>query len=270
MKRVACLVALLLVCGAVSVSADIVIHRGIDAFTTTNDGSTRSTFSDNPIPAGFFCKGSAPFAGDIPLKGLPLVTAEKGQLHGADTLVERLDDVTFDRNGLGVTRVKMAALSFVSIEPLQTSCGAFHVYVSLNGAQRTTTMHVFLEHEHGGSFVAPLAVDAKIRFVPVDGHATSPLELTGKFNFNAERKLWALPSGRWPGEIGEVVVDTDGDGRPDRAFAGTANFAAGYPSAWAPPGTADIGRGYSCYTDPYTGERHCTWTCSPNLNCQIP
>ena len=33
--------------------------RGIDTFTTTKDGSTFYDFSKNPIPAGFFCHGSA-------------------------------------------------------------------------------------------------------------------------------------------------------------------------------------------------------------------
>lgn len=266
MKRVACLAALLLLCSVVSASADPAILRGIDTFTTTTDGSTHYSFATNPIPAGFFCKGSAPFAGDVPLKGLPLVTAEKDQLHGADTIVERLDEAAFDRNGVAVTRIKMAALSLVSIEPIQTSCGPFHVYVSLAREQRTTTMHIYKEHEHGGTFVAPLAVDARMRFVPVNGSAERPLELTGSFNLGAPSQPWALPSGKWLGELGTTAVDTDGDGIPDRRFAGTGNFAAGFHSAWAPEEAVRACTRTICH-DQGTDEAHCITLC---CTCQIP
>lgn len=53
-------------------AADPMIQRGIDAFTTLADGRTYYDFAVNPIPAGFFCKGSRPFTGRVAFKGLPL------------------------------------------------------------------------------------------------------------------------------------------------------------------------------------------------------
>src|SRR3954454_18729508 len=76
-------------------AAETVIHRGIDTFTTTANGTTFYDFSQSPIPAGFFCKSSAAFTGRVTLKGLPLETGAPGQLHGADTVIERLDDAAF-------------------------------------------------------------------------------------------------------------------------------------------------------------------------------
>jgi hypothetical protein len=43
------------------------IQRGIDVFTTPADGSTYYSFAQNPIPAGFFCKGSKAFTGRVAL-----------------------------------------------------------------------------------------------------------------------------------------------------------------------------------------------------------
>lgn len=264
MKRVAPLAAAFLLCGAMVASANDVILKGIDTFTTTTDGSTRYSFATNPIPAGFFCKGSAPFTGEVPFKGLPLVTAEKDQLHGADTIVERLDDAVFDRSGVAVTRIKMAALSLVSIEPLQTSCGAFHVYATLNGEQRETTMHIYREYERGGTFVAPLAVDARLRFVPVAGESSRSLELTGSFNLGHNRTAWSIPESRWFGEVAPVTVDTDGDGVLDRFFAGSSNFAAGYPGFDGAGNWLRACTITSCHAD--DGDEHCVTYCCTCYN----
>lgn len=265
MKRVACLVVLLLASSIAASAADSVIYRGIDTFTTTTDGSTHYNFANNPIPAGFFCKGSAPFVGTIPLKGLPLVTAEKDQLGGADTIVERLDDAIFDKDGVAVTRIKMAALSLVSIEPLQTSCGAFHVYATLNGDQRSTTMYIYRENERGGTFVAPLAVDARMRFVPVTGSPSRPLELTGSFNLGSSRIDWSIPKRRWFGEVAPVTVDTNGDGAPDRFFAGSSNFAAGYPGRDSAGNWLRACTITKCHAD--EGDNHCVTYC---CTCEDP
>src|ERR1700709_824174 len=132
----------MLLAGLSPLAADTVIHRGVDTFTTIADGNTYYDFARNPIPAGFFCKSSAAFTGRMTFKGLPLETGAPGQLHGADTVIERLDDATFDAIGRAVTRIQFRALSLVSIAPIKTSCGAFHVYVTLAGPQRVTTMHI--------------------------------------------------------------------------------------------------------------------------------
>jgi hypothetical protein len=102
-----------------------VIPRGVDTFTTVADGNTFYDFSQNPIPAGFFCKRSAAFTGRIALRGVPLATDVPGSLHGRDTVLERLDDAAFDDSGVAVTRLQFKALSLASITPLKTACGSF-------------------------------------------------------------------------------------------------------------------------------------------------
>src|SRR5262245_13198229 len=99
MKRGILLTALAvaLVVGGVPAFAGPVISRGIDTFTTVGNGTTFYDFAGSPIPAGFFCKRSAPFTGRVTFRGLPLETGAPGQLHGADTVIERLDDAVFVR-----------------------------------------------------------------------------------------------------------------------------------------------------------------------------
>lgn len=255
----AALVATLLL-GVSPVTADPVIERGIDVFTTTANGKTFYDFAHRPIPAGFFCKGSAPFTGRVTLKGLPLETEVPGQLKGGDTVVERLDDAAFDTNGVAVTRVRFRALSMVSVAPIKTSCGAFHLYVTLAGKQRVTTMRIHRTHENGGSFRAPLAADVRLAFVPVQGKAARKLELAGSVTFPGKPIPWSLagsPSANAK-RIGPAVVDTNGDLTPDTFLAGTSNFAPG----WAPDrilpkgGTCSVCEPETCHD--YDGEQHCT------------
>src|SRR3954468_17736485 len=143
-------------------AADPMIQRGSDIFTTLEDGRTYYDFAVSPIPAGFFCKGSKPFTDRVAFKGLPLTTRTAGELGAADTIIERLDDAAFDIRGVAVTRLQFRALSLVSIAPVQTACGSFHVYVSLGGKQRVTTMNILRTQAEGGNFVAPLAVDVRM------------------------------------------------------------------------------------------------------------
>jgi hypothetical protein len=205
--------------------ADPVIQRGIDTFTTLGDGRTFSDFSYHPIPAGFFCKGSKAFTGRVALKGLPITTGAPGQLFGADTVVERLDDATFDDKGVAVTRIRFRALSLVSIAPVKTACGDFHVYVSLAGKQRVTKMNILRTQEGGGNFVAPLAVDARVTFIPVKpsrNKAARKLELNSSFTFPATPQPWSLTASAK--RTRPVAVDTDGDLTPDALLPGTSNF----------------------------------------------
>ncbi|HEY9422336.1 MAG TPA: hypothetical protein VIW92_13040, partial [Thermoanaerobaculia bacterium] len=177
----AVLVASLLL-GLSPLSADPVIQRGIDVFSTPGDGKTFYDFSQRPIPAGFFCKGSKAFTGRVAFKGLPLATDPPGQLGGVDTIVERLNDAVFDDKGVAVTRLQFRALSLVSTAPVKTACGAFHAYLSLSGKQRVTTMNILRLQEGGGDFVAPLAADVKMTFIPVKparNKVVRKLELTG-------------------------------------------------------------------------------------------
>jgi hypothetical protein len=246
---------------AAPLAADTVIHRGVDTFTTTASGTTFYDFAQNPIPAGFFCKSSAAFTGRVTLKGLPLETGAPGQLHNADTVIERLDDATFDANGTAVTRIQFRALSLVSIAPVKTACGSYHVYVTLAGKQRVTTMRINRTQEGGGNFIAPLAVNARMTFIPVKREKSArKLELTGSFTFPATPLPWSTTGGVSTKRLGSVLVDTNGDLAPDTVLSGSSNFWPG----WSPSGLDRMTKGCvtcepaSCHTDPSTGKQHCT------------
>jgi len=268
-------IAVLLLAGISPLAADTVIHRGVDTFTTTANGKTFYDFSQSPIPAGFFCKSSAAFTGRVTLKGLPLETGAPGQLHGADTVIERLDDAAFDADGSAVTRIQFRALSLVSVAPIKTACGSYHVYVTLAGKQRVTTMRIDRTQENGGTFSAPLAVNAKMTFIPVKPareKSARRLELTGSFTFPAAPIPWSLTGGAVTKRLGgSVLVDTNGDLAPDTVLTGSSNFWPG----WSPDGSMQkvgscmVCEPSSCHTDPSTGKQHCTGgltACYPN-NC---
>ena len=249
---------------------NVVIKRGIDVFTTIPNGKTFYDFSKNPIPAGFFCESSAAFTGRVVLQGLPVETQIPGQLRGADTVVERLDDATFDRNGVAVTRVRLRALSLVSTAPIRTSCGAFHVYLSLAGKQQVTTMRIQRTHQRGGSFEAPIDISARFTFVPVKGKSSRKLELRGDLTFPAEAIAWSFDGGPGMKRIGSAVIDTNGDLKPDTRLPGTSNFAVGWSLdnlKKMTAGSCTLCEPEWCHPDP--GKTHCTgpvYACYPN-NC---
>ncbi|MFL6262971.1 MAG: hypothetical protein ACJ76Y_25000 [Thermoanaerobaculia bacterium] len=263
-----------LVAGLPLFAAETTIQRGIDVFTTRGDGTTFFDFGQNPLPAGFFCKSSAAFTERVALKGLPLATGTPGQVWGADTVIERLDDADFDRDGAATTRIQFRALSLVSVAPVKTACGAFHVYVSLAGPQRTTTMKIYRTEKNGGNFVAPLAVNARVTFIPVKPPRTKgarALEVTKSFTFPASPLPWSFQDNTKARSIGPVVVDTNGDLIPDTQLPGRSNFMAGRSAKHAPANKLY----YDSCPDPcaeptchiYNGEEHCSYPTQPP-NCQ--
>jgi hypothetical protein len=277
-SRGALLALAVLLLAGVSYSAtdpDPLIRRGIDTFTTTSDGTTFVDFAKSPIPAGFFCKGSSVFTGRVAFRGLPLETAVPGQLRNADTIIERLDDAAFDKNGVAVTRIQFRALSLVSTAPIKTGCGAYHVYVKLNGPQRVTTMKIYRTQEDGGYFVAPLAVDTRLTFIPVKkGRNTRTLELTDSYTFPATPIPWSRTAGAETQRVGSVIVDTNGDLIPETRLAGSSNFwpgwtPGGFTAKYTKYGSCTVCEPPSCHVDPYSGKTHCTegYTACYPYNC---
>ncbi len=268
--------AVLILTGLSPVLAAPVIQRGVDTFTTQPDGNTFYSFAQNPIPAGFFCKRSAAFTGKVAFRGVPLATDVPGSLHGADTVIERLDDATFDDNGVATTRLRFKALSLASIRPIHTACGDFHAYVTLADRQRETTMKIYRTSEQGGNFVAPLAVDARVTFIPVrGGKKARNLELVGSFTFPAQPLPWMHQAGPQVKRLTAARIDTNGDQRPDSQIFGTSNFHPG----WSPElltqkiggCTGNICEPYSCHTvDEVTGEQHCTGPVYTCCGCYCP
>jgi hypothetical protein len=242
-------------------AADTVIHRGVDVFTTTANGKTFYDFGHHPIPAGFFCKSSAPFTERVTLKGLPLETGSPGQLHSADTVIERLDNAAFDASGTAVTRIRFKALSLASVAPIKTACGSYHVYITLAGQQRETTMRIIRTSEGGGHFLAPLVAKARLTFIPVKpgrDKGARNLQLTSDVTFAATPIPWSTTGGAVTKRVGTVLVDTNGDLSPDTLVFGSTNFWPGWK-----PGPALKITGSCTQCEPPTchydsGEQHCT------------
>ena len=236
---------------AVPAMAGEVIRSGIDLWTTKADGRTHWNFAGDPIPAGFFCANSEPYSGMLYLKGSPIATGTPGALGATDTIVQRLDDAAFNKRGRATTRIQLRALSLVSMSPIKTSCGPFDVKAVLAGDQPITRMRIIRENPAGGSYVAPLALNVKLVFTPVNTRVTRPLELRKIIRFLPK------PNATWTRQAPAallthedfVKVDTDGDGTPDSFLEGTSNFCA----------AGNLTKAVACHcADEGCSEQHCT------------
>ncbi len=126
------------------------IPAGDDCWST-ECGTTKFTFCENPIPADFFDPGSDPFDGDLGLGG---------SVSGADTLVERLGDL--DLSGLAPTAatvpIQLVELSLQSCAPITVTFGGgspedWDVDVDLSGASVPNgALDVTRTHDNGGTF----------------------------------------------------------------------------------------------------------------------
>lgn len=266
MKRSVGLAAVLLLGMSHLAIADPSIKPGIDVFRTVGGGKTSYNFAKTPIPAGFFCDSSLAFTGRVSLGGLPVETGAPGQFLNTDTIIERMDEAVFDARGVAETRIRFRALSMVSVAPIKTSCGAFHVYVTLDGKQPVTKMRIHQSQQGGGTFRAPLAANVRLTFVPVKGTSPRKLEIRGSVKFPAKSIPWSYPDSKISKQVAASVVDTNGDLRPDTKLPGTSNFSAGLP-----PGLRSITAAACicrCHFD--DGEHHCTagigFECQ-NINC---
>lgn len=232
MKKVSVLAifALVLALAVPAVAADRVIANGVDLWRTPGDGTSFADFSKQSIPAGFFCPGSKPFTGRIVMKGIPIASNRPGALGNADTIVQRLDNATFNKRGVATTRIQMRAMQFEGLTLVKTACGDFKAFVRLDGEQPVTTMRIVRDNQKGGRFFAPIWVNIKISFEPVGRQTTEVWEIRKELRFPpAELQEWT--GGRGPSGIprvsGFVKVDTDSDGALDTFLPGTSNFVAG-------------------------------------------
>jgi len=212
-------------------AADRTITNGVDLWQTPGNGRTFADFSKQSLPAGFFCPGSAPFTGRVVLKGIPIASSKPGALGVTDTIIQRLDNATFNKRGVATTRIQMRAMQFQNVAPVKTACGDFNLKVTLDGEQPVTRMRIVRENEKGGQFFAPIWVNVRLSFTPVGRATTEALELRKVLRFPpAPNAQWADVSGTGRGTEGVLKVDTDSDGVPDTFLPGTTNFAAGRPS----------------------------------------
>jgi hypothetical protein len=241
-------------------AADRAIQNGIDVWSTSGDGSTFVDFAQTPIPAGFFCPGSAPFAAKVAFQGVPIVTDNLKALGKTDTIVQRLDDAVFNKRGTAVTRTQVRALSLRSVTPFATSCGKFDATVRLDGVQPITQMVIHRQNEKGGTFSGPLWLNVKVSFKPVGRASREALEIPLAVRFRDNVQYPWRANSITPEVAGFVRVDTDGDGVVDTYLPGTSNFSAGVLSTQGKPGTpGHLEKSYTtCHLS--GGCQHCT-TC---------
>ncbi len=258
------------------------VHKGVDMWMTVS-GMAKTSFAKEPIPAGFFCAGSQPFTGTVTFKGAPLATEPARALGDIDTVVRRLDDAVFDGKGEATTRIQLMALSLVSTEPIETSCGRYNVAVHLDGEQPTTTMRILRTSALGGTYSAPLALNVKAVFTPFTGDAGARRELTTHIDLGpSTNSVWMYLNE--PQYRSAIKVDTHGTGRPDTLLPAASNFIPGVTPAvfkgqptkpslasaigMCPPGQTPY---QACHCDPNSTDPnqssagcdhlHCIWTC---------
>ncbi|MFN7963361.1 MAG: hypothetical protein U0002_19020 [Thermoanaerobaculia bacterium] len=249
------LTALALVAAVPALAADRAIQNGIDLWHTPPDGSTYVDFAKTPVPAGFFCAGSAPFTGRVVLEGVPLVTGANTQLGNTDTIVQRLDDAVFNKRDVAFTRVQMRALSLKSVNPIDTACGQYNLTVGIDGQQPITRMKIVRESELGGHYWTALSINAKVTFTPVAGSAKESLQFALAVRFPSVPQPWQSTPTFQPKGSGFVLVDTDGDRAADTYLPGPSNF---YPGAAGPNATIrrichEGDDGQHCESEPWCG-----------------
>jgi len=266
--RAALCVALLALAAAAVLAAETVT-RGADLWQTST-GMSYSSFKAEPIPAGFFCSASKPFTGSITFNGKPLATEPAHALGNIDTIVRRLDDAAFDVKGEAHTRIQLMALSLASVKPIETECGRYNVTASLAGEQPITDMRIVQTSDKGGFFVAPLKLNVRLAFTPVDGKG-EVRQLTHRINLGpGSNEVWSRT--RPARQVAQVRVDTDGDGIPDTVLPGPSNFAAGVAPGVALVATSSpvpIGKCpyQSCHCDPNSTDPYQSSAGCDHLHC---
>jgi hypothetical protein len=209
------------------------IVHGVDVFQTSTGKPTKADFAANPIPAGFFCTGSAPFKGQVELKGVPLTTEPAGVTANGDTIVERLKDGVFS-GGSATIPVIVRVLQLTSTSPLSIDCpgqGAtrWRVDACLCGPQKTTEIVVKVDQDCGcGHFNGTLQLNTCLRFTQVDtGRVAGPFRQAVKLRV-AEMPWCPRPGPGEPVINNRFSVDADCDKKPDLKLPKTTNFFPGW------------------------------------------
>ena len=141
-------------------------------------GTTVFNFSNQPIPSDFFFAGSAPFAGAVTMRGLPLNDNPAWEPLGGVNLgqtsivLQTLEPFTLNGPGTSaIVEIELAALSLVSVDPIKVgSRGSrteqFNVEIQTPIGQEQTvgTMALHQTHPQGGYVELYIPVIADIIF----------------------------------------------------------------------------------------------------------
>lgn len=212
------------------------IPKGTDALATA-DGSV-ADFSLDPLPADFFCPGSAPFTGVIDFVGLPLSTNPPGIVGDADTIIARLAPADLS-GGTATVPVKVEAVSMRSRDLVVINCGgvatSWRVKACLcgcecgGGAQATTQLDLVLDDPACGCGHASgeLEFEICLTFVNVDTGA-----MRGPVQRPVHLKVANMPFcfDPPPGVVVATMpfeVDTSCDGVVDCFVPGSEKFVPG-------------------------------------------
>ncbi|MFL6260429.1 MAG: hypothetical protein ACJ76Y_12010 [Thermoanaerobaculia bacterium] len=238
------------------------IVHGVDVFQTSASQPTSVDFAPQPIPAGFFCPGSAPFNGQVQLKGVPLETAPPGVLGAGDTVVERLKDGIFS-GGTATIPVQVRALQLTSVKPLSISCKSgptdWKVDVCLCDKQPVTKIVAKVDQPCGcGHFDGELVLETCLRFTD-----TATGKVTGPIKQEVRLKIAAMPWCPKPVPntlaIGPFRVRSCG-GQGEKPLPGTSAFSPGWTCAEQVPGV-DCWTKYAslthCHQGPTPDHPHC-------------
>src|ERR1700710_703980 len=205
------------------------ITKGIDIFSTSS--GTAADFSAPPLPAGFFCAGSAPFSGTIPLTGVPLTPLPAGIAGSTDTIVERLADGVFGSSGTTTIPVVVRALKVQASSSFSVFCPGvgttdWRVDACLCGPQKKTLITASIDPacEKCGEFSGTLSVDACLRFTRLDTGATLGPVPQGLI-LDIDSEPWCYePGARETVISGSFLVDATCSGDPSLSLPGTSNF----------------------------------------------
>lgn len=236
------------------------IPPGFDLWVTPADGTSYTDFAAHPIPAGFFCPGSAAFTAKVVMRGRPM----SKELGAIDTVVERLDEGVFDAKGHATVRLRLKAIQLESLKPIQTSCGEFQLRAHLDGEQPITSMVVTKTSAEAGFLRSSLALNLRLEFVPVRGKG-AVLSLRQSVSFSSSAPIpWVnVPYAKYT--TNAAWVDTTGDGKADAQIPLGGTFQVGYNDDLS----IAYWEGHCQVSEGTCDENHNVVACPPYESCPI-
>lgn len=230
----ACCLALL---SAPAAMAQPIIKAGTDVLQTLGGNGTVYSFANNPLPAGFFCPGSAPFTGKIQLAGQSVLTKPAGVAAQADTVLERLADANLlggsDAVPVVVRAMSLRGLGSIDVLCPNTGLTRFRVDACTCGEQPITKIEISLEDPACGcgTFSGEIALNVCLSFTnTTTGDVLGPV--SRPVSLKVDKSNWCQKAGNGATNIAEAYHVATTCGYEDYlAVPATANFHPGWDCA---------------------------------------